>query len=257
MAIIVPIIMVAMGAGTALTVGVSLALAATGINAAIDKAASKVFGKDLVKIGNIAGAVFMGAQGAGLFDSAASAGTSAVSEGASAVSGMDLAADAGTAASSAGNSVSAAAGAMDGAAQGGALQAMGSGSNGQWDVPGSGISADQARYGAVENSAASTAKPAGAPTAGGAPSTAPPPGAPPKPTSDSVWDKATGAWKSLGDRGQGALLQVGGNLLSGMANSAAQAKAAADQRAYESKYRSGSGLTQWAPRQSVYARPGG
>jgi len=251
MAIIVPIVLAAAGASAAVTIGVSLALAVTGISAKIDKAASKVFGKDLVTVASIAGAVYLAYSG-GAFGGGGESSASAVSN-VSALDPSEFGALAG-AENAAGSVTGAASGATQ---QGGALaNAAGDTSFDAWDFNpagggGGGISADQARYGMLENSAAASG---GNPAAGA--STATPPGAPPKPFADAVWDKVTGAWKSLGDRGQGALLQVGGNLLSGMANGAAQAKAAADQRAYDSKYRSGSGLTQWAPRRTVYS-PGG
>ncbi|MEY4415996.1 MAG: hypothetical protein RIQ53_3289, partial [Pseudomonadota bacterium] len=57
MAVAIPILMTAAGASTAVTLGVSLAAGITGLSASIDKAAAKVFGKDLVQIGNIAGAI--------------------------------------------------------------------------------------------------------------------------------------------------------------------------------------------------------
>lgn len=58
MAIAVPFIASAMGAGAVATAAISIGFAVTGISAKIDKAASKVFGEDLVKVANIAGAAF-------------------------------------------------------------------------------------------------------------------------------------------------------------------------------------------------------
>lgn len=74
MAVALPLALGALGASTAVSVGVGLAVAATGIGSKIDKAASKVFGKDLVKVANIAGAAYMGYQamgGASAFGSSA------------------------------------------------------------------------------------------------------------------------------------------------------------------------------------------
>lgn len=103
MAVIVPILMYATGASAAIgaAVGISatavsavasLALQATGMNDKINKAASKVFGEDLVQIVNIAGAVYGAVSSLG---SAAGAvdGLSAATDASSAmaVNGMDLA----------------------------------------------------------------------------------------------------------------------------------------------------------------------
>lgn len=66
MAVAVPIIMSAAGASAATTLITSVALAATGINDKINKAASKVFGEDVVQFGNLLGAGFMAFGGGGL-----------------------------------------------------------------------------------------------------------------------------------------------------------------------------------------------
>lgn len=56
MAIIVPFVASAMGATALQATLVTVAFSVTGISAKIDKAASKVFGKDLVMLGNVLGA---------------------------------------------------------------------------------------------------------------------------------------------------------------------------------------------------------
>lgn len=249
MAVIIPLVMYAAGAELTTIAITSLALTAVGANAAINKAASSVFGKDLVSFANIAGGVFLATSGSGMWDS-----PSSVSD----VSGMGIDQMGASTMTPQAIEAAAASGAGGGAA---AVPAGGALATAAGDIPTagfenlptnpSGISPAQQQYGAVENGAATSGPATGPATAGTAPA-----GAPPKPFADAVWDKVTGAWKSLGDKGQGALLQVGGNLLAGAANSANQAKMAADQRAYDSKYRSGSGLTQWAPKRSVYS-PGG
>lgn len=55
MAIAVPFIASALGASTMVSVGIGITFAVTGINDKINKAASKVFGEDLVNFANIAG----------------------------------------------------------------------------------------------------------------------------------------------------------------------------------------------------------
>ena len=57
--------MAATGVGTAAILATSLVLGATGANDKINAAASKVFGKDTVKIANIAGAMYMAYQAFG------------------------------------------------------------------------------------------------------------------------------------------------------------------------------------------------
>ncbi|MCA0214518.1 MAG: hypothetical protein LCH79_15240 [Proteobacteria bacterium] len=107
MAIAVPLLMTATGAGAALgaAIGISGAMATalttvafsvTGISDKINKAAASVFGEDLVKIGNIFGAAY-GAFGGGFGIGDAAAGT-----GADAINGMDLASDQFTAAGTGG-----------------------------------------------------------------------------------------------------------------------------------------------------------
>lgn len=104
MAIIVPILLSYTGAAAAIgtAIGISatavsaiasLAFQVTGINNKINKAASKVFGEDLVMIANVAGAVYGAVNGGfGGGTDAAAAATDASS--ALAVNGMDAASDA-------------------------------------------------------------------------------------------------------------------------------------------------------------------
>lgn len=116
MAIAVPFLMSATGASAAIgaAVGVSatmvstvasIAFQVTGINDKINKAASKVFGEDLVKFANIAGAVY-GAVNGGFdigkgADAAGGAASAIDASSAGAINGMDAASDAFSAANSA------------------------------------------------------------------------------------------------------------------------------------------------------------
>lgn len=105
MAIIVPIIMGVTGASTAIagaltvalgttvsatmvTAVTSLAFQVTGMNNKINKAASKVFGEDLVMVANVVGAVYGAVNGGFELGSAAENASSAMS-----VNGSDLASD--------------------------------------------------------------------------------------------------------------------------------------------------------------------
>ena len=115
MAIAVPFIMAASGASAAIgaAVGISatmvgtiasVAFQVTGINDQINKAASKVFGEDLVKFANIAGAGYAMFNGGFDIGGAADAGGAASAidpSSAGAVNGMDAASDAFSAANSA------------------------------------------------------------------------------------------------------------------------------------------------------------
>ena len=115
MAIAVPFIMAASGASAAIgaAVGISatmvsaiasVAFQVTGINDKINKAASKVFGEDLVKFANIAGAGYAMFNGGFDIGGAADAGGAASAidpSSAGAVNGMDAASDAFSAANSA------------------------------------------------------------------------------------------------------------------------------------------------------------
>ena len=113
MAIVVPFLMTATGASTAIGAAVglsatmvstiaSVAFQVTGINDKINKAASKVFGEDLVGIANIAGMAYGAINGG--FDIGSNAGGAASAIDASsagAINGMDAASDAFSAANSA------------------------------------------------------------------------------------------------------------------------------------------------------------
>lgn len=73
MAVAIPLLMMAGGATATTALVVGVAFAVTGINDKINKAASGVFGEDLVKVANIAGMAY-GAYQAGAFDGLSSAG---------------------------------------------------------------------------------------------------------------------------------------------------------------------------------------
>lgn len=73
MAVAIPFVASALGAGAVATTAISIGFAVTGISAKIDKAASKVFGEDMVKFANIAGAAFAVYNGGFSLDSAGDA----------------------------------------------------------------------------------------------------------------------------------------------------------------------------------------
>ena len=109
MAIAVPLLLSATGASAAIgaaigvsaavvTAGAGLLVGATGIGKSINKAASKVFGEDLVKVANIAGAIYMAVDGFSGSEGGASTDVSS----ANAVNGMDAASDAASAAAGGG-----------------------------------------------------------------------------------------------------------------------------------------------------------
>lgn len=208
MAVAIPLIMGATGASaaigaavglsaTAVSMGTGLLLGATGINAKIDKAASKVFGKDLVKLGNIAGLVYGAAGGFGGASPSEVFGNLGFG-GAAAAQGALPAAG--------GNPFDA-----------GSLSSAG-GFEGGFQAPPSVL--DGALASNVQ--AAATMNPS-------MPTAMQPPGA--------TAPKAAGLtqiWNGMGDKGQAALIQMGGNLLSGMAAGKAEEE-------NNERYRSGSG----------------
>jgi len=266
MAVAIPIIMAVGFEATAATIiATSLVLTATGANAKINAEASKVFGKDVVSLANIAGAVYL-----------AGSGGSAGGGSEEAVSGMDLAADAGQGATGA-NGITEAANSLNGGAAGtmGTAQfgsappadltfsdAGQSGFNVE-PLPGSDPTAVQfggptsMQPGALSQAAGSPAP--GQVTAPAAPSVPGNPAAVPKPTSTGGVDllsRAGDAWKNLGDRGQGALIQVAGGVMQGYGQAQTQQALLDQQRANDAKYRSGSGLAYWQAKPS-YTKPGG
>lgn len=236
MAVAIPILMTAAGASTAVTLGVSLAAGITGLSASIDKAAAKVFGKDLVQIGNIAGAIALATGSVpDLSGAASSAGASAGGLAGNGVDSLGTAVDAGGL-QLAGDGVLAQAGAegltLDAAAGGGQGLAL--------DLSGS---AAQASAEVGTKTALTQPLSAG----GGATST----------TGSSWTDKLSGTWKTLGDKGQAAAIQTGGALLtgaaSGYANAQAQQEQLEEQRRNNQTYRTGSHLRYSATRRGVLA----
>lgn len=274
MAVVIPLIAgaIAGAAGataivaTAISIGAGLVANATGISAKVDKAAGKVFGRDFVKAFNIIGAVYGAAGGfagagpsevwgniSGAFGGGATAATTAT-EGAveagvggatdassvNAVNGADLASDL-VASTEAVNAGVAGPGAMGGDIGGQSLlgptnQAPAAPS---WAQPTPPVAGPQAAQSAV-------------PTGSAGVSTA----------NETAIGKI---WSSLGDKGQAALIQVGGQMLAGVAQgkaTEAEMKAAEER---DRKYRSGSGRP-WSPStqggalaayNSFYARPAG
>lgn len=239
MAIAIPLIVMAAGAGAAAAIGVSVAtlaigtglvLQATGINAKINKAASKVFGEKLVNIANIAGSVFIGATAAGLIGGAQSAAGG-------------LAGAAGSAAETAG-AVAGDVGAAMNAAEMGAQGAAGVNS-----VSGGASAANQLASGV------------GVPPVGGGiqtPSVGGFDGAlkVAKEGVGKVGEGISSAWNSMGDKTKAAALQIGGQMLSGASAGKAAEEAEKQRIANENRYRSGSGLSYWQNKPS-YTPPGG
>lgn len=236
--------MAATGVGTAAILATSLVLGATGANDKINAAASKVFGKDTVKIANIAGAMYMayqafgsGATGGEALDPGAAGLETA---GAAPLDGSGLtgvsspltaAPDAvagatevtGAAAASPGG------GALSTAAQGGRLDLLAPQS-----APGASFDIQTPATSAAAQPAASAAV---APQAPMAPSA-------PNPVSAAA--SKAGTWFSgLSPQAQGALVLVGGQTVGGWAQGRAQDRAAQAQRDYDAQYRSGSGLKKW------------
>lgn len=239
MAIAIPLIVMAAGAGAAAAIGVSVAtlaigtglvLQATGINAKINKAASKVFGEKLVNIANIAGSVFLGATAAGLIGGAQSAASVAGAAGSAAEAAGAVAGDVGAAMN---------------AAEMGAQGA--SAANG---IAGGASAANQLASGV------------GVPPVGGG---MPPPTSGSEFTgvlkqaqqgASKVGEGISTAWNSMGDKTKAAALQIGGQMLSGASSGKAAAEAEKQRIANENRYRSGSGLSYWQQKPS-YTPPGG
>lgn len=239
MAVAIPLIVMAAGSGVAAAIGVSvttlaigtgLVLQATGINTKINKAASKVFGEKLVNIANIAGSVFIGASAAGLLAGAGEAAGGALAGAASAAEGGAQAAA--NAAWSAGGAAEVAGGAgVSGLAGVDAAQNVANatfGSGGAAEVAG-GIKAPTEFQGALKVAQQGATK---------------------------VGEGLASAWNKMGDKGQAAALQIGGQMLSGASAGKAAEEAEKKRIANENRYRSGSGLSYWQQKPS-YTPPGG
>lgn len=224
MAVAIPLLMTAAGASTAVTLGVSLAAGITGLSASIDRAATKVFGKDLVQIGNIAGAIALATGSVPDLSGATSAGASAGTLAGNGAEILGGAIDAGGL-NLAGDGVLAQAG----GASGGLTLDPVSASGGGLDLAGSAAQAS-AEVGTKAALTQPLAANSGATSA----------------TGGSWTDKLSGTWKSLGDKGQAAAVQVGGSLLTGAASGYANAQAQKDvldeQRRNNETYRTGSHL---------------
>ena len=255
MAVVVPL-MIAAAAGAAgvaattatiLTVAGSLVAAKSGLSSKIDRAATKAFGSDLVKVGNIAGSVFLAtgaaysfgadnfgaAAGTGIggADAAAAAGTSpgvdqavagAGDAGTTAATQVPAAADLAVAASA--DSTLAAtqqAGVIAPAARGGALTAA---------------RVEPGMY--VEQGGGTVPRLAGTTT----------PQAPVK--APTITERLSAGWNGMSDKSQAALVQVGGQVLSGAMQgmSAAELQKEADRKREQEReldyqrFRRGSGV---------------
>lgn len=222
MAVAVPLVMAAAGAGTAAIVGTSLVLAATGVNSKIDRAASKVFGKDLVNVANIAGSAFL-AFGGGM--PSAGAGSSAgLGEAVDATGGMDTAL--GSTANTGMPTPVDATGGMDTATTAPANQ-----------VP-MGALASVPPSGAVPPGGAATPGIAGQVQDGVARLGN---------TVGNAWDKGVAAFKGMSPQAQGALIQVAGGVLGGIGQAKGQEALMQANQRYDQRYRSGSGVKYWSP----------
>lgn len=220
MAVAVPMIMAATGASAAVgaAIGVSATLvtaatgvlvAATGIGAKINKAASKVFGEDLVNFANIAGSVFMATGGdvGDLFGGGAEAAGALSSAGGSLVDPLMAGADIASAAAMPSFEV--------GSVLGGAGDAAGALASAQ---PAFGVQMPSFEVGSVLGNGPAAApglqpasQPGGMP-GGGALKTA------------SEW------WAKQSDPTKAALIQVGGNVVAGTAQGVAKAREMKDLR---------------------------
>lgn len=234
MAVAIPLLMVAAGVETAVVVGFSLAMAATGASSMMNQEASKVFGKDLVNIANIAGALYMASGG---FGSGAEGATEAGAI--ESASGWDdamvdfaRAGGGGTAGPTAGAAASGMVtdpGYIAAEQQGGALQMAAQ------PAPVQAAPAAQPQ-GALQHEAITKLDAIGA--------QAPPTNNPLTDAFSKAGDYASqmfDKFKALDPKTQGALLQVGGSLLGGYM----QGKSMEDQRNFEAQYRRGSGLPYW------------
>lgn len=246
MAIAIPILLMAteVGAGiaaavgaaigvgaTTVAIGTGLVLSATGISAKIDKAASKVFGKDLVNFANIAGSIYLAGGAMGAWDTASGSLASAAAGGAGGVSPPP--------------------GSLENAAF------MEANAGGVMADPTAGVA--QANMGLNMDPTATPANQGVTqPTNPNASLKAAKLGTTPAGTGtvDTATQKAAGIWNGLGDRTQAAALQIGGNILSGAAQGKAAQAAEAARIANENRYRSGSGLSYWQQRPSYTPRGG-
>jgi hypothetical protein len=222
MAVVIPLAMAYAGTFTAAQIAfTTIALAATGASAKVDKAAGRVFGEDTVKFANIAGAIYMA--GSGMLtggEASAAGGTAAAPDMSSAIA---AAGDGGGAATT--------------AAMGGPEAALSA-------VSGAGDSSTAAMTASNVSNAAPALQPQ--PQAGPVPQ---PKVAPPPNAGSSLADlpsRAADAFGRLDPRVQAALVQVGGGALSGYAQGKAREEELDRMEAENRRYRSGSNLPYWA-----------
>ncbi len=202
-------------AATAVSIGAGLVAAKTGISAKVDKAAGKVFGRDAVKVFNIAGTVY-GAMGgfagqgpgqvwdniSGAFGGAAASASSVPGTGIDATGGMETAVD------SFGYVAQPDIGAMGG------------------DYAGTQYQQQPQVDGALP---AVRGQPPGAPAASGAGAQGP-----------GTADKIKAWWDNAGDRTRAQVLQLGGQVIAGIADGASREKEIKAAEARDARYRSGS-----------------
>lgn len=247
MAVVVPLLISAAAGAAGLTatmatiatVAGGLVAAKSGLSKRIDDAAGKVFGKDLVKVGNIAGmflAPSANAWGAENWGSmagtatsvGAAAGNAALAESAVAGGGYVGASSATPALAATAPSALDAAVASAGDASGAmARQAIGSSS------PLSYTPAGPSSYGAIQASQ-------GVAPGGGLMDKV-----------GSAWDKAGAAFKGMSPQAQSAAIQAGGQIVSGAAQGYSTGRQMQDQERrrleeeerIRQRYRSGSGLS--------------
>lgn len=241
MAVAIPLL-VAYAAGaagvTATVAGIAATAAAvvaakTGISEKVNKAASNVFGEDLVKVANIAGAAYMAYSsftGEGMFGAGAGGG--------------EAAATSTTTGEMAHASLDAADAAMGAAATPGAAEAAAAG-----DLSAMGV-AQPATAGVLDVGApaGATVTVRGQPLervagAGQAPSGVRTSGTEFKP---DIATRVGDFWNKAGDQTRAALITVGGNTIAGSARSAAEAKQLEEQRRIEEerrrRFQTGSGI---------------
>lgn len=248
MAIAVPVIMAATGVGAGAILATSLVLGATGANDKINSAASKIFGKDTVKIANLAGAMYMAYQafgsGAGGSESLDPGAAGLETAGAAPLDGSGLTGVSSplTAVPEAVAGATDVTGAVSATPGGGALSAA-TGPGARLD-----LLAPQAQPGASFDIQTAATSEAAQPVLGAAVA----PQAPMAPAAPSganavsnVINRVGSTFKGMSPQAQGALVLVGGQVVGGWAQGRAQDKAAQAQRDYDAQYRSGSGLKKW------------
>lgn len=250
MAVVVPLVMAAAGA-TATTIALtSIALAVTGISGKINKAATKVFGEDLVKVANIAGSMYLafggGFSGGGEAAAGAADGLGGVVDATGGIeTAIEMANNGGTSLAGGYASAYGADAVVD--ATGGVETAVEAANNAVRPQAGAQLYGRDAALEARQAPGSGAARAGGStPGAGGA---------------KGVFESAGGSlgkakdwFSALPERTQAAVIQAGGELVMGAAGGYARGKQVEDER--EARKNHGSG-TRLQRRHGVFQQPGG